>query len=318
LSCFFVQVAHSGTCLVWIRWGKISKWTVVRIINGVRLIRESITMTQSYTIGTVYLRAADPDRLSAFYQERIGLRQRRIEDGILYLGTASRDLLGLIAMPEGKRYRGGTGLYHFALLVPTRFDLALMLKHFAESRTPLQGMSDHLVSEAIYLEDPEGNGIEVYADRPRSAWYRDGQFQLDSVALNLDSLFGELQGRDAAWNGIPDQTVMGHIHLHVGSVRQAEQFYNRLLAMDTMMNMGSASFLSYEGYHHHLGINTWAGSASVPDDALGLDHWELRVGDPALFAGLQPHATAGASGELILQDPFRNRVHIFAPSEATD
>jgi catechol 2,3-dioxygenase len=206
-------------------------------------------------------------------------------------------------------------LYHFALLVPTRFDLALVLKQFAEMRTPLQGMSDHLVSEALYLADPEGNGIEIYADRPRSAWYRDGEFQLDTIALDIDDLFGELAGRDLTWNGIASGTVVGHMHLHVGSVRQAEQFYTTILGMDTMMNMGSASFISYDGYHHHLGINTWAGSAMTPDDALGLDHWELKLGDEALFARIQQHATIGDSGELILQDPFRNRVHIFPAFE---
>jgi catechol 2,3-dioxygenase len=230
-------------------------------------------------IGAVSLNVASLARQLPFYQDIIGLKIHRQEGKTVALGTGGEDLLILHETPDVPRVRGVTGLYHFAILLPSRKALALQLKHFAETRTPLQGMSDHLVSEAIYLADPEGNGIEIYNDRPRSQWYdANGDFQMGTVALDVDGLFSELGDPEKAeWQPMPADTVMGHIHLHVHDVKAAEAFYGNLLNMDVLINMGSATFMSYEGYHHHLGGNIWAGRIIRPENVQGLKSYEIRV-----------------------------------------
>lgn len=238
-------------------------------------------MTQS-RIGTVHLNVADQDKLINFYENTIGLQLHRKDGDIAYMGVGEDDLLALHHTPEYKRYRNARGLYHFALLLPTRHDLALLLQHFAETQTRLQGLSDHIVSEAIYLADPEGNGIEIYADRSRDQWFdANNQMQLATVPLNVGSLMSELDEK-ASFNGLPQGTIMGHIHLHVSSVEEAEAFYTQKLGMDAMFNLGSATFLSYDGYHHHIGANIWGGRALAPDDALGLRYYVLYADDASL------------------------------------
>jgi catechol 2,3-dioxygenase len=230
-------------------------------------------------IGAVSLNVASLARLLPFYQDTIGLKIHRQEGKTVALGTGGEDLLILHENPEAPRVRGVTGLYHFAILLPSREALALQLKHFAETRTQLQGLSDHLVSEAIYLADPEGNGIEIYRDRPRSEWYdANGKFQMGTVAMDVDGVFSALEDPDKAeWRPMPVDTVMGHIHLHVHDVKAAEAFYGKLLNMDVLINMGSATFMSYEGYHHHLGANIWAGRIVRPENIQGLKSYEIRV-----------------------------------------
>ncbi|GAB4511518.1 MAG: VOC family protein [Anaerolineae bacterium] len=237
-------------------------------------------------LGTVYLRVANLDKQIAFYQKVIGLHVQREEGDTVYLGAGGDDLLALIHTPEGKRIHGHNGLYHFAILLPTRADLARTLRHFALTETPLQGLSDHLVSEAIYLADPEGNGIEVYADRPRTTWYRNGQLQMDTIPINIADLMREQGEVGDGPHRLPAGTVIGHVHLHVSDLAAATNFYREVLGMDVLFHMPSASFLSYEGYHHHLGINTWAGRVSREANALGLDHFTLKLNDEAQAASI--------------------------------
>jgi catechol 2,3-dioxygenase len=239
-------------------------------------------------IGAVSLNVASLARLLPFYQDTIGLKIHRQEGKTVALGTGGEDLLILHENPEAPRVRGVTGLYHFAILLPSREALALQLKHFAETRTQLQGLSDHFVSEAIYLADPEGNGIEIYRDRPRSEWYdANGEFQMGTVAMDVDGVFSALEDPDKAeWQPMPVDTVMGHIHLHVHDVKAAEAFYGKLLNMDVLINMGSASFMSYEGYHHHLGANIWAGRIVRPENIQGLKSYEIRVPEAIPVDGL--------------------------------
>jgi catechol 2,3-dioxygenase len=240
--------------------------------------KEDSLMTYS-AIGAVSLNVASLGRLLPFYQDIIGLKIHRQEGKTVTLGTGGEDLLILHETPDAPRLRGVTGLYHFAILLPSREALALQLKHFAETRTQLQGLSDHFVSEAIYLADPEGNGIEIYRDRPRSEWYdANGTFQMGTVAMDVDGVFSALEDPDKAeWKPMPVDTVMGHIHLHVHDVKAAEAFYGNQLNLDVLVNMGSATFMSYEGYHHHLGANIWAGRTIRPENILGLKSYELRV-----------------------------------------
>lgn len=229
-------------------------------------------------IGAVSLNVSSLAKLLPFYQNTIGLQVHRQEGQVAYLGTGGEDLLILHESPDAPRVRGITGLYHFAILLPSRAALALQLKHFAETRTPLQGLSDHFVSEAIYLADPEGNGIEIYRDRPRNEWYdANGDFQMGTVAMDVDGVFSALSDEKAEWQPMPKDTVMGHIHLHVRDIAETEAFYGKLLNLDVLINMSSATFMSYEGYHHHLGANIWAGRLARPEYALGLRSYELRV-----------------------------------------
>lgn len=234
-------------------------------------------------IGTVFLRVANLDAQVTFYQAVLGLKILARTDESATLGAGETPLLQLIHTPEGKRYRGKTGLYHFALLLPERRDLANVLRHFAQHKVPLQGLSDHIVSEAIYLSDPEGNGIEIYCDRPHQAWLKDGQMQLDTVALDVDNLIAELTPETALWSGFPDETVMGHIHLHVRNIAETARFYQETLGLQVMFDMGSAVFLAYDGYHHHIGANVWGGRVPPPEDALGLSHFILYSGSESFL-----------------------------------
>jgi catechol 2,3-dioxygenase len=167
----------------------------------------------------------------------------------------------------------------------------------------LQGASDHLVSEAIYLADPEGNGIEIYRDRPREAWYKNGQMQMATLPMDAEGVLSEAAD-GAAWDGLPAGTRMGHIHLHVANVQQAAAYYQQTLGMDLMFDVGSAAFLSYDGYHHHVGINIWGVRGLAPDDALGLKDFDLHV-------SAETHAQIiDAAGASTLQDTAGNRIQL--------
>jgi catechol 2,3-dioxygenase len=238
-------------------------------------------------IGAVELTISDLDRSAAFYTERIGLKLHERHNGAARFGAGAADLLVLHENREARRVARTTGLYHFAILVPTRPDLAHVLHHIAATETPVQGFADHLVSEAIYLPDPDGNGIEIYRDRPRSEWpVENGQLAMATDPLDLDDLIASLAGRDPEFPGLPAGTVIGHMHLHVRDIPEAERFYHDLIGLDIMARYGpAASFMSAGGYHHHLGVNTWAGQGAPapPPDAVGLRHFELVLPDqPAL------------------------------------
>lgn len=233
-------------------------------------------MSQS-VIGTVYLNVANLQKMLSFYQDIIGLKLHRQEGNTAYLGVGEEDLLALNHTPNAPRIGGITGLYHFAILLPSQAALARSLKRFADTQTPLQGLSDHLVSEAIYLADPEGNGIEIYRDRPREGWYKNGQLQMGTIAMDVEGVMSAYDDEDTTWNGLPSGTIMGHIHLHVSSVPKAEAFYHDLFGLDVLLNMGHATFMSYGGYHHHVGANIWAGRTLPPDATiLGLEKYVLH------------------------------------------
>ncbi|MDX1994530.1 MAG: VOC family protein [bacterium] len=237
----------------------------------------------NWPIGQVHLNVADLKRSVDFYQRVIGLVVQDERDSTVTMGAQDGvALLNLMERSQGERSRGGTGLYHFAILLPSRLDLARVLKHFADTVTPLQGLSDHYVSEAIYLADPEGNGIEIYRDRPRSDWqFPDGKLNMGTVYMDVDGVMGELDGNDPTFTGLPEGTIMGHVHLHVYNIPAAEHFYRDLLGMEVMVHYGgAASFVSWEGYHHHLGLNTWKPGApsAITPNTLGLRWYEVDLG----------------------------------------
>lgn len=256
-------------------------------------------MANTTRVGTVFLRVGNLDAQVAFYQQVLGLQVHRKEGDTVYMGAGAEDLLALIHTKDGKRYspRAYAGLYHFAILLPERVHLARILRHFANESVRLQGLSDHIVSEAIYLADPEGNGIEVYADRPREAWFVGDDMQLDTLPLDVDSLMSELRPDTPPYEHAPAGTIMGHIHLHVRDTQEAARFYHGTLGLDLMFDIGSAVFMAYDGYHHHIGANVWGGRAPAPADALGLDHYVLYTDDVPLIA---------ENGQLA--DPSGNRI----------
>jgi len=276
------------------------------------------TIHPNTSIGRVSLRVADLERSLGFYQRSLGFSLHDRANRRASLGAGGPDLLELVEDPGARQVRGTTGLYHFAVLVPSRTELALSLRNILETRTPVQGFADHLVSEAIYLPDPDGNGIEIYRDRPRDQWPREGgRLRMATDPLDLDGLLSELEGQNGSWSGLHSDTVIGHMHLHVRDIAEAEGFYRDVLGFDLVLRYGpSASFLSAGGYHHHIGVNTWAGmgAPAPPEDAVGLRWYEIRipnrdeldrVADQARQAG---YALEKRGEGLYLQDPSRNGI----------
>lgn len=271
----------------------------------------------AWPVGAVHLNVADLSAAASFYQQKIGLAVLDEGNGSVRLGApdSQTHLLTLTEQPGGQPSAGGTGLYHFALLLPSRRELGRVLRHFAVTQTPLQGLSDHGVSEAIYLADPEGNGIEIYRDRPRDEWPMGGAgVEMITQAMDVD---GVLAAADTAgaFESLPPETIMGHIHLHVASTSEARRFYGDLLGLDLMQQMaGSALFMSRERYHHHVGLNVWRrGAPSVIEpDTLGLRWYVLDLGDekPGAVARLQDADVPMEQRDdgLFVRDPAGNGI----------
>ncbi len=233
------------------------------------------------TLGSVHLTVSQLGRSREFYERALGLSPVELEDGSIGVGVdRSRPLVVLHGDPTAPPLnRRATGLFHLAILVPSRRDLAFALARLAEARWPLDGASDHLVSEALYLSDPDGNGIEIYRDRPREEWpQRDGRLEMATLPLDLDGVLAELEGVSELQRSAPSGTTIGHVHLQVSDLARAEDFYSGLLGFDVMVRgYPGALFVSAGGYHHHLGLNTWhsAGSSPPPPGAIGLRHYEV-------------------------------------------
>lgn len=240
------------------------------------------------TVGTVRLTVSDLARSQAFYERVLGLGGSPLEDGGLAL-SASQGQAALVELhPDASApplSRRATGLFHLALLFPDRRELAFALARLATNHYPLDGASDHLVSEALYLSDPDGNGIELYRDRPREEWrYRDGQLAMATLPLDLDDLLSELREAAELEQRAPVGTRMGHVHLQVSDLRDTEAFYAGVLGFDVVVRgYPGALFVSAGGYHHHLGLNTWnsAGSTPPPAGAVGLRSYDVVLPDAA-------------------------------------
>ncbi len=289
----------------------------------------SFSIAPDTRLGPVTLTTADLTRAIIFYRDIFGLDVLERSRQSAWLGTdAGAPLLVLVekagAPPRPQR---STGLYHFAMLLPDRRDLARAVQHLIDEGYPLQGMSDHLVSEALYLSDPDGNGIEIYTDRLRETWRtRNGQLEIATVPLNLNDLLGELDDDDSPWTGLPSGTCIGHVHLHVADLEAAEAFYRNVLGFDLVSRYGpSASFVSAGGYHHHIGMNTWAGVGvpSPPPDAVGLRQFTVLLPDEPALRTLRdqldrfeiPHSALPKG--LLLRDPSNNEIFLtVAPEKA--
>jgi catechol 2,3-dioxygenase len=237
-------------------------------------------LPDALTLGHVHIAVADLERSLSYYQNALGFQVHRREGATAYLGAGKADLLVITEQPQAQPLQRWTGLYHLAILVPSRIELAESLRHLIETRTPLSGFADHLVSEAIYLNDPDGNGIEIYRDRPRSDWYdKNGRFQMGTEQLDIDGVLAEVTTPSSEWKGLAPDTVLGHMHLKVANISDAKAFYVGVLGFDVMMAMPSALFLSAGGYHHHLGMNIWesANAPAAPADAVGLRDFVVQL-----------------------------------------
>jgi catechol 2,3-dioxygenase len=226
----------------------------------------SVSLPAQSRIGRVDLTVADAERVRTFYEQVVGL-------------PSALGLVELHAAPDAPAPDPrATGLFHLAILVPTRRDLALALVRLGRARWPLTGASDHLVSEALYLNDPEGNGIEIYRDRPREEWERTPNgIRIDTLPLDLEDVLAELEGDGGDPGPMPDGTTIGHVHLKVADIPATEAFYNGVVGFDVTARVPSASFMSAGGYHHHLGANVWhsRGGPRPAPGTRGLESFEV-------------------------------------------
>lgn len=271
------------------------------------------------TLGPVTLAVADRERSLAFYRDFLGLRVLTDDGRAVALGVDAAPLFILLPQPGLRPApRRATGLYHAAVLVPDRVHLAHVLRRLIESGYRF-GASDHLVSEALYLDDPDGNGLEIYRDRPRANWPRRGErIAMATLALDAEGILGTLRDGAPRWQGMPTGTRIGHVHLKVGDVAAAERFYRDVLGFDVMAYYPGAVFLAAGGYHHHIGANAWesAGAPPAPAEVAGMRSFVIH--QPAAADVARVRARLAAAGletredgdGFALEDPWRNTIVI--------
>ena len=265
-------------------------------------------------IGAVALAVRDLDRMLAYYRDAIGLDVIARDHGSAVLGAGGVSFLTLEHRPQARPDDGrGAGLFHTAFLMPTRADLARFVLHIASRRVAVTGVADHHVSEAIYLDDPEGNGVEVYADRPAAKWRRDGaKIEITTETLDMNGLIDTARA-DPRYHKAPAGLRVGHVHLRVGDVAAAERFYDEQLGLDVTWRVPGAAFLSSGGYHHHLAANVWrsAGAGRRDDDRAGLAQLTLEV-EPDIYAAMLQRLEAGGLDRDDLRDPWGTRIALVA------
>lgn len=243
------------------------------------LAANSLPMQAPVHVRQVGLRARDAEALSAWYQSAVGLTELRRDGDTIWLGTGTDPLLALtqrdgLSLPD----QSEAGLFHTAFLLPSRRDLANWIAMAINTQLPVTGSADHRVSEAIYLTDPEGNGVEIYADRPQDSWsWVDGEVQMGTYQLDVEDIMGTLGLQPPRWSGAPQGTMVGHVHLKVGDAARAGQWWQDSYGFDAVSSRDDAVFLSTGGYHHHVAVNQWlsAGAARRSERATGLEFVQL-------------------------------------------
>ena len=279
-----------------------------------------MTIDPATSVANVELVVGDLDAQAGFYREAIGLRELRRGGGVVELGAPGGDapLVTLVEDPDAPlRPRGTTGLFHLALLVPDRAELARALNRVTATGHRFTGASDHLVSEALYLDDPEGNGIEIYRDRAREDWPRaEGELQMATLPLDVEGVLASAPAGEAG-EGMAEGTTLGHVHLQVGSIPAADAHYTDGMGFEaTVRGYPGALFVSAGGYHHHIGLNTWAGEGAPPPPpgARGLRSYTIVLPDEtALQQTLTAARDAGIEpgeddhGRTVVADPSGNR-----------
>jgi catechol 2,3-dioxygenase len=239
-------------------------------------------------VGSTHFIVADMDRALEFYAGRLGFHELSREDSQVTLSADQVTPHILLterqdAQPKPSR---STGLYHVAIRFPDRISLARAFQRLVSTRWPFGGFSDHAVSEALYLADADGNGLEMYRDRPREEWrIVNGQIHMTTEPLDVDDLLAQAELDPSPWNGVDPGTDIGHVHLHVSDLGKAKAFYHDLIGLDVAFDMSShgALFMSAGGYHHHLGLNTWAGRTPPPANAVGLRSWQFVIPDAGVL-----------------------------------
>lgn len=238
-------------------------------------------VTTPLRVGKVGLKARDAEALAQYYRDVVGLIERNRQDCTIILGTSTHDLLEIEQDSSLKPERSDSaGLFHTAFLLPERADLARWLRRAIDQRIAISGASDHAVSEAVYLNDPEGNGIEIYVDRPHQQWkWHGSEVEMTTDALDIKDLLEQASDNSTVWSEAPENTVVGHVHLRVGNAAQAERWWHNELGLDTVAHYGSkAVFMSSGGYHHHIAANEWQSAGAGKRDAghTGLAFVELH------------------------------------------
>lgn len=274
--------------------------------------------TAPLQIATVRLRVRDLDRVAGFYRDALGLGVLAQDADSVALGTVAGPLLHLAGDPRAsRRDPRDAGLFHTAFLLPSRADLGRWLAHAVASGLTLEGASDHLVSEAVYLSDPEGNGIEIYADRPVDGWRGpDGHIRMATEAFDAQGVLAAAGG--SGWAGFPAGGMVGHVHLQVGDTAAAEEFYAGVLGLDVASRYPGASFFGSGGYHHQLAGNVWNSrrAGPRPREAAGLEEVAVLLRDAATRdAILARAATAGIAAETtaagpVLHDPWGTAINL--------
>lgn len=284
--------------------------------------RSGESLPAATRLGPVELTVSDLDRAVAFYTGALGLRVQSRQQARAALGVGGEDLLGLLENRSARRAGRHAGLYHVALLYPSREELGRAALRLAATQTPIQGASDHGTHEAIYLADSDGNGLELAADRPRERWPDIGDpnlFAGGPQPLDLDGLLASVAEQPPAPYAQAGLQV-GHVHLHVGDTAAALRFYTEVIGFETVIDLGTAAFVSAGGYHHHLAFNTWRGRGvpPAPADALGMRHWTVYLPDAADVEAVRArieragidYEHADAAKELLVRDPSGNAVAI--------
>jgi catechol 2,3-dioxygenase len=269
-------------------------------------------------LGAVHLTVTELDRSAAWYQAALGMRVHRHDVDRAALGDGSEDVVVLHEDSTATQPRRSSGLYHYALLFPEREELARAALRLAATRTPIQGASDHGTHEAIYLADPDGNGIELAADRPRDRWPSPEQeFSSGPDPLDLDALLSSVAGEELSAQVRPGLRV-GHLHLHVSDIAAGLAFYRDVIGFEVWALLPSAAFVSAGGYHHHLGFNTWRGEgvALMPAGIVGLEHWTIALVSAAEVEAVRGRvraagiASTDVDGGFAVTDPFGIVLHV--------
>jgi catechol 2,3-dioxygenase len=276
------------------------------------------TLPDTLRLGPVHLTVPDAPHAAEWYERSLGLLATRDGDGRFALGDGTEPVLVLHEDPAARPpTRHDAGLYHYALLYPSRRELARAALRLADTQTPIQGASDHRTHEAIYLPDLYGNGIELAVDRPREAWPRGLGYDGGPAPLDFADLLGTVE-RDDVPERVGPGLQMGHLHLHVGDVEEGLAFYRDVIGFEEQMNLGRAAFVSAGGYHHHVAFNTWRGGEPVAPGTIGMERWTVvlptaedvaRVRERVEAAGLE---AGDADGGFVTRDPWRNALHVRA------
>jgi catechol 2,3-dioxygenase len=275
------------------------------------------TLPSTLTLGAVQLTVADLDRSVAWYQRSLGLRVHSSVVGIAALGDGTTTVIELVEDPLARPAAGRhAGLYHYALLYPSREELARAAIRLSVTATEIDGASDHRTHEAIYLSDPDGNGIELAADRAREQWPADLGYAGGPAPLDFAALLATVAGEKPTTH-VGEGLRMGHLHLHVGDIDEGLAFYRDVLGFELRANLGSAAFVSAGGYHHHLGFNVWRGHGVGPaqDHTAGLRHWTVVLPDVSEVRARVEEAE-DVEGGFLVRDPWGTAVRFLAAPSA--